>query len=100
MGKKSRNKVAAAEREVVNLLKQHGHKAQRTAPLQAAEGTKSGADVLLDDTYHIEVKRRKDGFSLLHECLENADFLFLRTDRKNILWQCLWRCSWKRVSLL
>jgi len=82
MGKRSRNKGVAAEREIVNLLRQHGHKAQRTAPLQAADGTESGADVLLDDTYRIEVKRRRDGFSSLYKWLESADFLFLRADRK------------------
>nr|PZN07691.1 MAG: hypothetical protein DIU64_11895 [Caldicoprobacter oshimai] len=85
MGKKSRNKGMAAEREVVNLLEKHGCKAQRTAPLQAAKGAESGADVLLDDTYRIEVKRRRDGFSSLYKWLESADFLFLRADRKQYI---------------
>lgn len=82
MGKMARNKGKRGEREVVNLLKAAGHHAQRTAPLQAHMGDSSGADVLLDDKYKIEVKRRKNGFKTLYSHIENADFAFMRADRK------------------
>lgn len=82
MCKASRDKGKRGEREVVNLLKAEGHHAQRTAPLQAAEGDDSGADVLLDDKYKIEVKRRKNGFKTLYDYIENVDFVFMRADRK------------------
>lgn len=85
MGKKSRNKGAAGEREVVNLLKAAGFEAQRTAPLQAAGGPRSGADVLLDNKDKIEVKRRKNGFKNLYAWLEEANYLFLRADRKGYI---------------
>lgn len=82
MGKTSRDKGKRGEREVVNLLKKAGHSAQRTAPLQAHSGDDSGADVLLDDKYKIEVKRRKNGFKSLYDYIKNVDFAFMRADRK------------------
>ncbi len=82
MGKVSREKGKRGEREVVNLLKAEGHQAQRTAPLQAANGDSSGADVLLDDRFKIEVKRRKNGFKSLYDYLDGMDFVFMRADRK------------------
>lgn len=85
MGKKSRDKGAQGEREVVNLLKAAGHEAQRTAPLQAAGGVQDGADVLLNNKDKIEVKRRKNGFKSLYSWLEESDYLFLRADRKGYI---------------
>lgn len=82
MGKASRNKGKRGEREVVKLLKEAGFEARRTAPLQAHDGDNSGADVLLDDKYKIEVKRRKNGFKSLYDYIENVDFAFMRADRK------------------
>lgn len=85
MGKASRNKGKRGEREVVNLLKAAGHHAQRTAPLQAHSGDDSGADVLLDDKYKIEVKRRKNSFKTLYDYIENVDFAFMRADRRKYI---------------
>lgn len=82
MGKASRDKGKRGEREVVNLLKEAGHQAQRTAPLQAHSGDDSGADVLLDNKYKIEVKRRKNGFKQLYDYIEDVDFAFVRADRR------------------
>lgn len=56
MGAMSRRKGKTGELEVVNLLKDRGLKAQRTAPLQAAGGT-TDADVLGVDGFHLEIKR-------------------------------------------
>lgn len=55
MGRMSRTKGIVAEREVVNLLKDRGLRAQRTAPLQAA-GT-DDADVIGVEGFALEVKR-------------------------------------------
>lgn len=85
MGKASRDKGKRGEREVVNLLKKAGHQAQRTAPLQAHSGNESGADVLLDDKYRIEVKRRKNGFKQVYDYVENVDFAFMRADRRKYI---------------
>jgi Holliday junction resolvase len=52
----SRRKGAVAEREIVTLLKDKGLKAQRTAPLQAAQGS-SDPDVIGLPGVHLEVKR-------------------------------------------
>lgn len=58
MGALSRRKGKVGELEVVNLLKAHGLKAQRTAPLQAAAGS-SDADVIGVEGVHLEVKRQE-----------------------------------------
>lgn len=58
MGAMQRRKGAVAEREVVNLLKERGLKAQRTAPLQAAGGV-TDADVLGVEGCHLEIKRQE-----------------------------------------
>lgn len=55
----SRTKGANAEREVVSIARDHGLQAQRTAPLQAAQGH-TDADVALNvDGFHLEVRRRE-----------------------------------------
>lgn len=56
MSAMSRRKGKTGELEVVNLLKERGLKAQRTAPLQAAGGT-TDADVIGVEGMHLEVKR-------------------------------------------
>lgn len=56
MGAMSRRKGKTGELEIVNLLKDRGLNAQRTAPLQAAGGT-TDADVLGVEGCHLEVKR-------------------------------------------
>jgi len=43
------------------------------------------ADVLLDERFRVEVKRRKDGFRQLYGWLQDADFLFIRADRKDYI---------------
>jgi len=84
IGKQSRNKGKRGERGVVQLLKQAGFEARRTAPLQADQDAVD-ADVLLDERFRVEVKRRKDGFRQLYGWLQDADFLFIRADRKDYI---------------
>jgi len=80
MGKKSRTKGALAEREIVNILKASGFHAERRAPMQANHDA-DDADVFSIEIGCIEVKRRKRGFSLLYQALENADLAVVRDDR-------------------
>ena len=58
MGRSERQKGASGEREIVNLLKGRGLKAQRTAPLQASRDS-SDADVLGVEGMWLEIKRRE-----------------------------------------
>lgn len=58
MSSMSRHKGAAAEREVVSILRDHGLKAQRTAPLQSARDS-SDADVIGVEGCHLEIKRQE-----------------------------------------
>lgn len=87
MGKLSRTKGAAGEREVVRLFKDAGFTAQRTAPLQAAQGA-TDADVLVSEVpgLHIEVKRdeKKSVDSMLNQTqAEAGDKLPLLAYRRN-----------------
>lgn len=54
MAKNSRNKGAAGERELANLLKEHGYKSRRGQQYCGANGD---ADVVGLDGIHIECKR-------------------------------------------
>lgn len=56
MGAMSRRKGKVGELEVVQVLRDHGLKAQRTAPLQAARGVHD-ADVIGVEGFHLEIKR-------------------------------------------
>lgn len=59
MSAMQRAKGAAAEREIVNILKDKGLKAQRTAPLQAAPGVSEDADVIGVEGCYLEIRRRE-----------------------------------------
>ncbi|MEO0851792.1 MAG: hypothetical protein AAFY04_10355, partial [Pseudomonadota bacterium] len=65
MGKRSRDKGAGFEREVVAAFKAAGIHAERRAPLQANSAIADG-DVVADGVGKIECKRRKSGFSLIY----------------------------------
>lgn len=55
-----RRKGASAEREVVRLLRKHGFRAERTAPLQSGKVVDSSApDVTCVQGQHWEVKRQE-----------------------------------------
>ena len=53
MGRKEREKGKRGEREVANILKEHGYDARRG---QQFSGKNGDADVVGMDGYHIEVK--------------------------------------------
>lgn len=87
MGKKSRDKGARGEREIVNILIGAGLKAKRTAPLQTY--LKNEAPDILVETKNgalkIEVKLRADGFKQLYQWLEGNDCLIVKADRQEPL---------------
>ena len=83
MGKKSRDKGARIERDVVNILKDAGRTAKRTAPLQNYQ--KNNEPDIESDGKRIEVKARKDGFKQIYQWLGDNDWLILKADNKPYL---------------
>ena len=93
MGKKSRDKGADYEREVVRDLKELGYDCQRTAqhcgkPTKAS-GAADNSDVVGLPGIHIECKRYANrGFDYnwleqaMRDCGENLPAVFHRIDRK------------------
>jgi hypothetical protein len=80
MGAKSRRKGAAAEREVVNILRAAGLEAERRAPMQASIDAED-PDVFAPAIGRVEIKRRARGFTVLYTALANADAAIVRDDR-------------------
>ena len=83
MGKKSRDKGARIERDVVNILKAAGRKAKRTAPLQTYQ--QNNEPDIESEGKRIEVKARKDGFKQIYQWLGDNDWLILKADNKPYL---------------
>ena len=74
-GKRNRERGAELELEVVHTWKDQGVEAQRV-PLSGGAGGMFCGDVMLAG-YTIECKRRKTGFGVLYDALEQqgSDFL-------------------------
>lgn len=72
MGKMSREKGKVGEREVANILKDHGWKAERTAQHMGKNGGE--ADVKGLDYIHIEVKRteRLNLYDALNQAIRDS----------------------------
>ena len=95
MGKKSRDKGARIEREIVNLHKDAGIGAQRV-PMSGASQYTHDADI---DVYPVgrsaplvcEVKARKQFPKWLMDWLGENDALFLREDKREPLVVLPWR---------
>ena len=85
-GRRSRNKGARVEREIVALHQALGVEAERV-PLSGAAGGSYTGDVIVDKRYRAEVKARKDGggFALIERWLEGNDMLIVKSDRKEPL---------------
>lgn len=81
-GKKSRDKGARFEREVVNFHKELGLDAERVPLSGALKGSYAG-DVRIE-AFIAECKRRANGFNQLYGWIEhdNADLLVIRSDNK------------------
>ncbi len=87
MGKASRDKGLRTERNIVNLLQDHGLAAERV-PLSGAAGGKYAGDIsvpVLGRDRIGEVKCRKDGFKELYAWLAANDFLVVKADNKPAL---------------
>jgi Holliday junction resolvase len=83
MGKKSRDKGARIEREMVHALQDEGFAAERV-PLSGAMRGRFGGDIsvpLLGRDRRVEVKARADGFRELYKWLEGSEFLIVKADR-------------------
>ena len=84
MGKLSRDKGAAFEREIVSTFRAAGIHAERRAPLQA-NGTICEGDVVAQGIGKIECKRRKAGFAVIYDAMTGNDAVVIRSDRKPAL---------------
>lgn len=87
MGRKSRDKGARIERELVRILQEAGFAAERVPLSGAAQGRFSG-DIsipLLGADYRAEVKCRANGFAQLYDWLGDNELLIVRADRKKPL---------------
>lgn len=93
MGKKSKDKGAAYEREVAHALQKLGHDCRRTAQFcgkpQGEDGNHDASDVIGLDGIHIECKRyASKGFDYKwleqaqRDCGSKLPAVFHRTDRK------------------
>jgi len=85
-GRRSRNKGARVEREIVALHQAMGVEAERV-PLSGAAGGSYTGDVIVDKRFRAEVKARKNGagFALIERWLEGNDMLIVKSDRKEPL---------------
>jgi hypothetical protein len=83
-GRRSRNKGARIEREIVRALQAKGLAASRV-PLSGAVGGRFSGDVvlpLLGRDLCVEVKARADGFRELYSWLASRDVLIVKADRQ------------------
>jgi hypothetical protein len=83
-GRRSRNKGARIEREIVRALQAKGFAASRV-PLSGAVGGRFSGDVvlpLLGRDLCVEVKARADGFRELYSWLTSRDVLIVKADRQ------------------
>lgn len=84
-GSHSRGKGKRGEREIVSLARAAGLSAERTwQTAQCLDGIERCCDVRIAGTPH-QVKRRRGGFSVLYDGLENVAGLFLRSDGREWL---------------
>jgi Holliday junction resolvase len=83
-GAMSRRKGKVGELEVCALLRDHGLKAQRTAPLQAAGGV-NDADIIGVDGFHLEIKRA-EAVSIDKWCAQ-AELAAKPTDTPCVVWR-------------
>ena len=84
MGKKSRDKGARFEREIVNAAKAHGIDAFRVPLSGSAAGFKDDIELRLgDETWRIEAKKRANGFKRVYEWLGEADVLRKAVGKKD-----------------
>lgn len=88
MGKRSRDKGATYEREVINWCRARGINAERV-PLSGAAKGSYAADIRIGPALALsgECKRFANGLGKLYDALEQdgADLVFARSDRRETL---------------
>ncbi len=83
MGKKSRDKGARFEREIVAILQSMGRAGEKM-PLSGALGGKWAGDIsapVLGSDWRVEAKVRADGFKKIYDYLGLNDALIIKADR-------------------
>jgi Holliday junction resolvase len=83
MPKRSRDKGARTERAIVRALQERGFAAEKVSGMY-----KPGADLsvpLLGADRRVEVKCRGKGFRQLYDWLDGAEFLIVKSDRRELL---------------
>ncbi len=83
MGKRSRDKGARVEREIVKLINSSGVAAERV-PLSGAAGGSFAGDIQVDfgqGVQTLEVKARADGFRQIYDWLGKNFGLVIKADR-------------------
>lgn len=75
-GKRNRQRGAETERAIVQLLRDAGIAAEKIS----RTGYKS-PDIMIQDEFTAESKRRKNGFRTLKVWLQEADIVFIREER-------------------
>jgi hypothetical protein len=92
VSRRSRDKGARIEREIVNLHRSAGIVAERV-PLSGAAGGLFAGDLVVDGLGRAEVKARAGGagFATIERWLADHDGLFLRRDRALPLVVLPWR---------
>lgn len=86
-GRRSRDKGARVERNIVRTLKAGGFAAERV-PLSGAAGGRFSGEVVLalqGRDLCLEVKARSDGFRELYAWLQDRDVLIVKADRQEAL---------------
>ncbi len=84
MSKYQRNKGAGGEREIVNLLKEHGVPAKRISMNESNHEDKG--DILVAECWKAEVKVGKQVPDYFYKAMkEGEDMLFAKRDRKEWL---------------
>lgn len=90
MVNRNKNRGDELEREIVNLMRKHGFRCERTLERGARSDGSATWDIDLyvdGDTAMIgECKRKKSGFKFLYESLGDNDFLAVRQDRSDRLY--------------
>ncbi len=87
MGKKSRDKGARFEREIVAILQSMGRAGEKM-PLSGALGGKWAGDIsapVLGSDWRVEAKCRADSFIKIYEWLGLNDALVIKSDRRRPL---------------
>ena len=90
MPNRNKNRGDELEREVVNLMREHGFRCERTLERGARSDGSKTWDIDLyanGDTAMIgECKRKKSGFKFIYDSLSDNDFLVIRQDRHDRLY--------------